>query len=60
VYFALPNGPGHCPLLNERDNAIVAHRAVIARGEDIEDTNKRQIFWKQAVGFFITELSLMY
>ncbi|KAF2093850.1 MFS general substrate transporter [Rhizodiscina lignyota] len=44
AYFLLPNGPGQCRFLNDRENQIVASRAIRARGDDSEKRlNFRQV-----------------
>ncbi|KFY80522.1 hypothetical protein V499_00626 [Pseudogymnoascus sp. VKM F-103] len=45
AYFYLPDGPKRCPTLNDRENEIVAARALIGRGHEEEGKlNFKQVF----------------
>lgn len=45
AYFYLPNSPGECPFLTERENQIVASRAIKGRGNEAEQKlDFRQVF----------------
>ncbi|RDL34699.1 Uncharacterized protein BP5553_07827 [Venustampulla echinocandica] len=45
AYFYLPDGPGHCPTLDARQNEIVGARARVGRGHEEEGKlNFKQVF----------------